>query len=155
MYEFVILGACAMSLGCKIPDDSKQLLIEKYRSAELPPMSVHAMQLALGDGPHRYRNAPYSFGEKGLDETVEERMAEEERKGSNGQIVGINVPAPFDLFGSFKGGPVQEYTAGICGGCGANGEPLLSYGKSKVKKYSGTVCQRAHFTQHKRVCKVK
>jgi hypothetical protein len=159
VYEFVILGACAMSLGCEIPDDFKQLLIEKYRSTELPPMSLHAMQLALGDGPHRYRNAPYDFGEKGLDETVEERMAEEEGKGSNGQIVGMNVPAPFGLFGSFKGGPVNEYPAGVCGGCGAkdrlDGEPLLSCGKCKVKKYCGTVCQRAHFKQHKRVCKAK
>ena len=157
VYEFVILGACAMSLGCRIPDDFKQLLIEKYRSTELPPQSVHAMQLALGDGPHRYRNAPYDFGSKGLDQTVEERMAEEEGRASASGIVGMNVPAPLGLFGSFKGPPTKEYPAGVCGGCGAkdrlDGEPLLGCSKCKVKKYCGKVCQRAHFEQHKGVCK--
>ena len=114
------------------------------------------MQLALGDGPHRYRNTPHDFGSRGLDETVYLRMAEEEGKPS-GSIVGMNVPAPFGLFGSFKGAPVNEYPIGTCGGCGAenrlDGEPLLGCSKCKAMKYCGKVCQRAHFKQHKRVCK--
>lgn len=71
--------------------------------------------------------------------------------------IGLNVPAPFGLFSSPKGVPLKEYPVGVCGGCGAkdrlDGEPLLSCGKCKTKKYCGKVCQQAHFKQHKRVCK--
>ena len=155
-YEFVLLGACAMTLGCKIPDDFKELLIEKYRSTELQRDSLHGMQLALGDGPERYKGTPYDFGSKGLIETANSRDPAED-KNSNMPYIGLNVPAPFGLFSSPKGVPLKEYPVGVCGGCGAkdrlDGEPLLSCGKCKTKKYCGKVCQQAHFKQHKRVCK--
>lgn len=155
-YEFVLLGACAMTLGCKIPDDFKELLIEKYRSTELQRDSLHGMQLALGDGPERYKGTPYDFGSKGLIETANSRDPAEDIN-SNMPYIGLNVPAPFGLFSSPKGVPLKEYPVGVCGGCGAkdrlDGEPLLSCGKCKTKKYCGKVCQQAHFKQHKRVCK--
>jgi len=155
VYEFVLLGACAMSLGCKIPDDFKELLVEKYRSTELQHEALYSMQLALGDGPERYKDTPYDFGSQGLIETMMTREPEEE--DSNRSYVGMNVSAPFGMFGNSKGTPMKEFPVGVCGGCSAkdrlDGEPLLSCGKCKTKKYCGKVCQQAHFKQHKRVCK--
>lgn len=156
VYEFVLLGACAMSTGCKIPADFKELLIKKYRTTELQHDSLHAMQLALGDGPDRYKDTPYDFGSKGIVEMANSRDPEEDKK-SNLPFIGLNMPAPFGLFSNPKPAPMKEYPANVCGGCGAKdrleGEPLLSCGKCKVKKYCGRVCQQAHFKQHKRVCK--
>ena len=155
VYEFVLLGACAMTLGCKIPDDFKELLIANYRSTELQRDSLHSMQLALGDGPDRYRNMPYDFGSKGLVEMINSRDPKEDKKSDRGYI-GVNVPAPFGLFSNSKPGPLKDYPADVCGGCGAkdrlDNQLLLCCGKCKVKKYCGRVCQQAHFKQHKRVC---
>jgi hypothetical protein len=53
--EFVILDACAISNGCKLPDDFKELLIKTYRFTRLFRMGRCSMQVALGDGPERYR----------------------------------------------------------------------------------------------------
>jgi hypothetical protein len=53
--EFVILDACAISHGCKLPDDFKELLIKTYRFTRLFRMGRCSMQVALGDGPERYR----------------------------------------------------------------------------------------------------
>lgn len=36
-YEFVLLGACAMTLGCKIPDDSRSCLSRSTAPPRLPP----------------------------------------------------------------------------------------------------------------------
>ena len=69
----------------------------------------------------------------------------------------MNISAPFGLFSNPKAIPRKEYPANVCGGCGArdrlDGEPLLSCGKCMTKKYCGTVCQQAHFKQHRCVCK--
>jgi hypothetical protein len=155
VYEFVLLGACVMSLGCKIPDDFKELLIKKYRTTELQRDALHSIQLALGDGPDRYKDVQYDFGSKGLVETANSKDPEEGKNSGRG-FVGLNVPAPF---GFHRSPPVamKEYPAGVCGGCGAekrfDKDPLLCCGKCKVKKYCSKVCQQAHYKQHKRVCK--
>jgi hypothetical protein len=153
-YQFVLLGACAMSLGCKIPDDFKELLIEKYRTTNFGRDALHSMQLALGDGPGRYKDLPYDFESKGLVQMANAREAEDDT-GPGLPWVGLNVPVPF-LFNDPKSDLIQCYPANVCGGCGAkdrlDGEPLLSCSKCKVRKYCGKVCQQAHFKQHKRVC---
>jgi hypothetical protein len=155
VYEFVFLGACAMSLGCKIPAEFKELLIKKYRTTDLQRDALHSMQLALGDGPDRYKDVPYDFGSKGLVEMANSRDPNE-GKNSGLPYVGLNVPAPFGLFRS-PPAQLKEYPAGVCGGCGADKrfdkDPLLCCGKCKTKKYCSKVCQQAHYNQHKRVCK--
>jgi hypothetical protein len=137
VYEFVLLGACAMTLGCKIPKDFKELLIEKYRSAHVLDDAVYSMQLALGDGPQRYKGEPYDFGSKGLIETANSLHDNQEIQ------------------------PAQQQGHGhdVCGGCGAedrlDGQPLLCCSKCKMQHYCGKVCQQAHHQKHQRLCKNK
>jgi hypothetical protein len=220
VYELVILGACAMSLGCKLPDDFKELLIKKYRTTELQRDALHVMELALGDGPRRYKTVPYSFGSKNISQMAK----------SKPKHVSLNVPdIPFgshrnppvlhdqvsyiagakdimkmpdskteqaalndlfgiimsDVFGKFGSPPAQtpksskataashqeygyppaapvvsstgEYSADVCGNCGAgkrsDKDRLFCCGKCKAKKYCSKFCQKAHYKQHKLVCK--
>jgi len=152
LYDMVLLGACAMSLGCKIPGNYKELLIKLYRTTELQRDALGQMQVALGDGPKRYRDGiPHQF--EGLEELPGDRERDD-RIYPNSNL--INVWAPF---GAYRDTRVEKrgYPAGVCGGCGArdrlDGQPLLSCGKCNKKKYCGKVCQKAHFKQHKRVCK--
>ena len=152
VYDFVLLGACAMSLGCKIPSDYKELMIKLYRTTQFQRDARGQLQVALGDGPNRYKDGvAHQFA--GLGELPGDRERED-RIYPNGRL--INVWAPFGMLRDTRV-EKREYPAGVCGGCGAkdrlDGEPLLSCGKCKTKKYCGRVCQQAHFKQHKRVCK--
>ena len=138
-YHFMLLGACAMTLGCKLEDDFKELLISKYRTAGLKRDAVRSMQLALSDGPGRYRGTAYDFLSKRLVETTD---SEDEEEAASG------IPRVVRM---------REYPSDVCGGCGGkdrlDSEPLLACGRCKTKKYCGRVCQQAHFQEHKRVCK--
>jgi len=152
VYDFILLGACAMSHGAKIPSDFKELLINKYRTTQLQRDALGQMQVALGDGPNRYKEGvPHEFA--GLEELPGDRERED-RIYPNGMLV--NVWAPFGMLRDVRV-EKREYPVNVCGGCGAkdrlDGQPLLSCGKCKVKKYCSKVCQQAHFKQHKRVCK--
>jgi hypothetical protein len=142
-YDFMLLGACAMSLGCKLPKDFKQLLIKKHCDTRLKRDAFRSMQLALGDGPNRYKGVPYSFGSKGLLEMVNSREDGEDEEDEDDAD-------PFAI-------KMKEFPADVCGGCGAadrlDGEALLSCNKCKAKKYCSKVCQKAHLKQHKSVCK--
>lgn len=152
VYDFVLLGACAMSLGCRITNAFKDVLITRYRTTQLQRDALGQMQIALGDGPNRYRDGiPHQFA--GLEELPGDRERED-RIYPNSML--INVWAPFGMLRDTRI-EKREYPADVCGACGAkdrlDGQPLLSCGKCNTKKYCGKVCQKAHFKQHKRVCK--
>jgi hypothetical protein len=152
VYDFVLLGACAMSLGCKITDTFKEELIKRYRTTQFQRDALGQLQVALGDGPNRYKGGvPYQF--PGLEDLPGDRERED-CIHPNSML--INVWAPFGMHRDTRV-EKREYPANVCGGCGAkdrlDGQPLLSCSKCKTKKYCGRVCQQAHFKQHKRVCK--
>jgi hypothetical protein len=136
-YQFMLLGACAMTLGCKLECDFKELLIKRYRTSGLMRDALYMMQLALGDGPDRYKDTPYDFWSKGLVGADPEEYEEDET--AKPPFIGRKV-----------------WPTDVCGGCGAedrlDGEPLLACGKCKRQKYCSRVCQQARFEQHKRVC---
>jgi hypothetical protein len=77
-YRFMLLGACAMTLGCKLECDFKELLIKRYRTSGLMRDALYMMQLALGDGPDRYKDTPYDFWSKGLVGADPEEYEEDE-----------------------------------------------------------------------------
>jgi hypothetical protein len=60
--------ACAMQLGCTIPDECRQELVQTYKKCRLPPVGEARFAKALGE----YRNGiPYPFNSKGLTLTAE------------------------------------------------------------------------------------
>jgi len=76
VYDFVLLGACAMSLGCRITNAFKDVLITRYRTTQLQRDALGQMQIALGDGPNRYRDGiPHQFA--GLEELPGDRERED------------------------------------------------------------------------------
>jgi hypothetical protein len=63
-----LLVACAMQLGCNIPDECRQELVQTYKKCRLPPVGEARFAKALGE----YRNGiPYPFNSKGLTLTAE------------------------------------------------------------------------------------
>lgn len=153
VYDLILLGACAMSLGCKISSDFKDLLIAKYRTTDLQRDALGQMQVALGDGPYRYKDGiPYVF--VGLKELPGD--SDRDDRLFPGSIL-INTPAPFGMLRNNRPIPERVYPADVCGACGADrrfeSESLLSCGKCKTTKYCGKVCQQAHYKQHRRNCK--
>lgn len=158
VYDLVLLGACAMSLGCKIPGDFKALLIKHYRSTDLQRDALMQMQVALGDSPKRYKEGePYDFGSRGVEETANDQNKDDHLFPNGKGFQLINVAAPFGMMRNPNQAPPKEFAANVCGGCGAkergDGDPLLSCGKCKTRRYCGKVCQQAHYKRHKPLCK--
>jgi len=174
LYDFVLLGACAMTLGCKLPGDYRAQLAAKYRKSGLMRDAVVQMQMALSDGHKGYKDGkPYDFKAKtvqdaaNLADAEEEEREKSEKRGFFGFTLPrlfnfptlINVPAPFGLWQPWGTGAearTPEYEGDVCGGCGsegrADGKPLLVCGGCKAKKYCGKVCQAGHYKQHKPFC---
>lgn len=76
-YELILLGACAMTLGCTLPTALKNWLKKNYHSAGLMEDAVDQMDKAL-HSPNGFKDGePYDFESPGLLETVN-RMADEE-----------------------------------------------------------------------------
>lgn len=153
VYNLVLIGVCAMTLGCKIPSDFKQLMIAKYRTTDFQRDALGQIQVALGDGPDRYKEGtPYNF--PGLKELPGDRDRDD-RLFPGGWL--INTPAPFGLIRNNRPVPKRVYPADVCGACGADkrfeGESLLCCGGCGTMKYCGKVCQQAHYKQHKPTCK--
>lgn len=72
-YVVVLLGACAMSLGCSLPTDFFEHLRATYaHSTRVGLMRDAASQMSKAlFGPGGYTNGiPYDFGNKGFDATV-------------------------------------------------------------------------------------
>ncbi|KAH0388744.1 hypothetical protein KCU92_g470, partial [Aureobasidium melanogenum] len=151
-----LLIACAMQLGCNVPDWCRQELILTYQKCRLPPEGEVRFGKALRD----YRNGiPYPFNCKGLNLTVntgnpfykeseifwmrlEEVPAGEEITQENTTIERV--------YGDFNQ-PVD-----VCGNCGAkqcdDGSPLKRCAGCKERLYCSKTCQKAHTPKHSCLC---
>ena len=164
-YKFVLLGACAISLGCTLPSAFKDCLKKNYKSVGLMRDAVKQMDKAL-NGPDGFTDGtPYEFDSAGLDETVMRGGPPDEDLMYPGSNM-LNVQSPFGL-PPLSGKDLRDIKDRIqegkhgddaCGGCGAkggqNGGTLLSCSKCKKRKYCGKECQKGHWKLHKKVCKM-
>ena len=97
-YRFVLLGACAMSLGCKLSGTFLQELRAKFREVGLAREALKQMDSAL-NGPNKYTNGvPYDFaGSTGHCEVDRNDVAEDDKlifSTPRSTINFINVPCP-------------------------------------------------------------
>lgn len=165
-YKFILLGACAMSLGCHIPHSTMSLIRRHYKSVGLMRDALTQMEKALNSRIGFKDGEPYDFGSLGLHDTM--------AKGGPPKADRIyphmlNVEAPGQLIPAKvmremsqqlrkeMDQPVEnKYGYDVCGGCGAKdgmgGASLLACGKCKKRKYCGTECQKKHWKLHKQVC---
>ncbi|KAI4722314.1 hypothetical protein E4T48_01508 [Aureobasidium sp. EXF-10727] len=151
-----ILIACAMQLGCNIPDWCREELILVYKKCRLP----HEGVVRFGKALHDYHSGiPYPFPSKGLDLTVstgnpfykeseifwmklEEVPAGEEITQQNTTIKRV--------YGDFN------HPVDVCGSCGAkecaDGSKLKRCAGCKERLYCSKTCQKAHTPKHSCLC---
>ncbi|KAL1799961.1 hypothetical protein ACET3X_000303 [Alternaria dauci] len=160
-YMYVLLGACAMTHGCRLPASFLAMLKKVYTEAGLMPDAQRQMHKALF-GPDGYKNGePYDFESKSLLEEANSRS--DEHDGGGFRL--MNVPNP--LF--FNPGRTNSLTSLVvkelrdqfnkpdeCGGCGVEERPggknLLTCSKCMNRMYCSTSCQKKHWKIHKKVC---
>jgi hypothetical protein len=154
-YVYVLLGACAMTLGCQLSDAYISMLKKVYKEGGFMPDAVQQMKKALF-GPNTYKNGvPYDFNSKGLVETANSLSAAGAKPNASG-IMGLNVPSPGGMFGGDMGSSDtstvitemrdKKNKPYVCGGCGVertqNGNPLQICGRCKDRRYCSTACRR-------------
>lgn len=162
-YEFVLFGACAISLGCTLPASFKDQLKKMYKSVGLMRDAQKQMDKALNGLDGFKDGEPFEFDSPGLMETMMSGgPSEDDRMYPESML--MNVQSPFGL------PPLSEeslqnirnkiaegkHGEKVCGGCGAkdgvNGTILQSCAKCKKRKYCSKECQKGHWTLHKKVC---
>lgn len=164
-YAYVLLGACAIGLGCTLPVEYITTLKKVYTEGGLMPGALRQMKKVLF-GPDGFTNGvPYNFESKSLLETTN-AIKDEDHKPNAFGFIGMNVIGPGGIFNTGMGdsstSPVikelraQHAKPHACGGCAATAQPdgsaLLQCAKCKVRVYCSTVCQKKHWKVHKKVC---
>lgn len=174
-YVLVLIGACAMTLGCTLPPPFVALLKKIYASTGLMDEAKMQMRKAL-HGPNGYVNGTaYNFGSLGLMDTMSQGMSSGGHGKKQGGFTMMNVQSPGGLpplspediadlrrkmHGENNAPQAQpEYGPDVCGGCGKTqgegGKELMKCaGTCGGRTYCGKACQKKHWKLHKGVCKV-
>jgi hypothetical protein len=164
-YVYVLFGACAMTLGCQLPEGYIAMLKKVFTEGGLMPDALKQMKKALA-GPTGYRNGePYDFESNSLVETANSDDRKDKKSNKLG-FVGMNVPSPGGLFNTGMGDSStsaiikdlrdKRNKPNVCAGCGTNaakgGESLLVCSRCKDRKYCSLECQKLHWIVHKKLC---
>ncbi|KAF2014311.1 hypothetical protein BU24DRAFT_492971 [Aaosphaeria arxii CBS 175.79] len=162
VHEYMILGACAMSYGFRLPNPSLVLMKELYTEGEFCSEVMQRFEKALF-GPHDFQNGvPFDFESKELIETttaVEEN--EQSSADEESEIVkplgilqkSIEDPWRYHVINEIRD---MRLNPGDCGGCGAKQSGTQTFelccGWCGERVYCSKRCQRAHWKAHKKVC---
>ena len=167
-YDYILLGACAMSLGCKIPEHHKSVMRKVYTSVGFLQEGVEQMSKAL-NGPKPYQDGkPYDFGSLDLHNAM--KLANITRQPNDAGVIGMNAPGPGTIFYAPPHGATDEFNElrakfaelsfgpDACNRCGAkqskDGAALLTCSRCRERKYCSIQCQKEHWKAgHKSFCK--
>ncbi|KAJ8110692.1 hypothetical protein OPT61_g6526 [Boeremia exigua] len=164
-YGYVLLGACAMTLGCQLPEPYIAMLKVVYTEGGLMPDALKQMRKALF-GSGGYNNGePYDFKSKNLIETANSREPSERKVNALG-FVPMNVLSPGGFFNTGMGNSTDSavmkelrnklHSPGTCAGCsalcGQGGAALLQCVRCKDRRYCSVQCQKKHWKIHKKLC---
>lgn len=164
-YKLVLIGACAMMMGCTLKNEFIECLRNVFLKVGLMRDALKQVDTAL-NGPHGFTNGePYYWGPFGVHDKVKD--PQNDRFNPNSMF--INVPAPGPGFfvkpdtsaleNKIKARMEiikQEKPDDVCGGCGGTqgkeGQALLTCAKCKTRKYCTKECQKGHWATHKQLC---
>lgn len=169
-YEFVLLGACGMSIGCELSPSIVTMMKKRYKNVGLMRDAKTQMEAALDEDTGYVNGNPWDFGSLGLKETMESgKFAAKEDRINGFQInvpePGANAPvspthASLNLAEKMMMLNVKEenkYGPDQCGQCGAKegkaGGKLLQCSRCKMRKYCSKECSTEHWKYHKLLCK--
>jgi hypothetical protein len=165
-YLYILLGACAMTLGCHLPEAYIAMLKKVYTEGELLPDALNQMNKALF-GPDGFKNGePYDFESKSL---VEQANAHDEDSDSETSGVGwkiMDVPSLGGIFNTGMGNSTTSdvlkelrsklHSPDVCAECtapyGQGGSALLQCARCKDQKCCSLECQKKHWKVHKKLC---
>jgi hypothetical protein len=166
VYCYVLLGACAMTLGCHLQESFLDMLKIVYTESGFLTPALKQLHKALF-GPKGFKNGkPYNFESKSLVETANS-MPKNQPPNALG-FVGMNVMGgPGSMFGPYGTNSVDSvimkelrskiHKPGVCAECsvshGEGGRALLQCARCKDRVYCSTVCQKKHWKIHKKLCK--
>jgi hypothetical protein len=167
-YVYVLLGACAMTLGCQLPDLYIAMLKKVYTEGGLRPDAPKQMEKALF-GPDGYTNGtPYDLESKDLLQIANSMNHKEgsaaqphgrvwhERHGSRG-IFNTDMGSSFTskIIGELRWKHNSPDTCASCNAkSGPDGKSLLMCSKCKDRKYCSKECQMVHWKVHKKLCEL-
>jgi hypothetical protein len=169
-YKLIILGACAISLGCTLPDAFKTWLEHAHDKVNLMPKGVRQLSKALYGPDGAVPGKPFDLGSAGLIATMEGARDDEDEllfPNSNGAFQMLNTSSPFSLLTPESAQSISKdlqaqrqeskFAEDLCNGCGAkqaaNGVPLLTCGKCKKRRSCSKACQKKMWKVHKVLCK--
>ena len=155
-YSLCILIACAMQLGCNIPDWCRQELLLVYKKCHLPPEGEIQLHSAL----QTYRSGvPHPFCAKSLIETANSGNPSYDEEDvifmnlenvPSGEEVTQQNTSIEPLEGDFN------HPVDTCGNCGArqcqDGTILRRCAGCKERLYCSKFCQKAHTPNHSCFC---
>ncbi|KAJ4340756.1 hypothetical protein N0V95_007430 [Ascochyta clinopodiicola] len=165
-YAYVLLGACAMTLGCHLPDSYIAMLKIVYTEGGLMPDALKQMRKALF-GPDGYTNGElYDFESKSLLETADAMDDDLDSKPSGLGFKLMNVMSPGGIFNTGMGNSTDSvvmkelrnklHNPEACAECsarhGQDGSTLLQCARCKDRRYCSSVCQKKHWKIHKKLC---
>lgn len=162
-YILVILGACAMTLGCSLAPSFADWLSANFEEVGLMRDGLVQMRTALNGGFNN--GVPYDFGSKGLMETMDNGGPPMEDRIFPNMM---NVEAPGAMFtaagmrdmsahlAKARAAGDWDTSSTVCGNCKAKenkqGGPLLTCSRCMKKKYCSKDCQKVHWNKHKIIC---
>lgn len=165
-YCYVLLGACAMTLGCHLPEPYVAMLKIVYTGTTKNPKALNQLRKALF-GPGGFKDGePYDFESKSLVETANASDDSDDEPNRAGFKM-LNVINPGGLFDTGVGNSAASvildelrdrlHDPDTCGECAApraqDGTTLLRCAKCKDRKYCSVKCQKKHWDIHKKVCR--
>src|SRR5690242_6727685 len=167
VYCYVLLGACAMTLGCHLPKSFLDMLKIVYTEGGFLPPALRQLHKALF-GPNGFKaGEPYDFESKGLLATANSKSDDDEPPNAFG-FRGLNVMGgPGSFFGPHGTNSIDSvimkelrsklHDPDVCAECSAghghDSTALLQCARCKGRKYCSSDCQKKHWSIHKKVCR--
>lgn len=163
-YEYALLGACAMSLGCQLPESFLDMLKIICSECSVPSKALKQMHKALF-GPGGFKNGePYDFESKDLLQTANATLLDNDDDSDDEEF---DPRRPVSLLSTISGISTKSvilkelrnrsHNPNVCAACsnsqGKDGGELLQCARCKDRKYCSKACQKEHWKIHKKLCK--